>query len=153
MGLSIGLRFSGLWAASLNLSYLSGVFSQPATSFMLDYNDQQGTSQTAEYTTRGNGLYTSLAFHLPLSNMWQNKDYRIRSRIENSMSRGKAVERKGQVYAGGEIGALWRLFNTSNPAVGARPMEGRGVVPVLQFTHRDLRGIYAHRGAWCGPGG
>jgi len=48
------------------------------------------------------------------------------------------VERKGELYLGGEIGALWRLFYSSDPALGARPMEGRGI-----FRYANLHtGIY-----------
>jgi hypothetical protein len=138
VGLGIGLRIAGLWQASVNLSYFSGVLSKPASSFMLDYSDQQGNDYQAEYTTRGNGLYTTLSFHMPVSNIWQKRDYRIQARIENSSFKGKSVERKGEFYAGGELGALWRLFHTSNPAVGARPMEGRGL-----FRYANLHtGVY-----------
>ncbi|MFH0759058.1 MAG: hypothetical protein V2B15_17355 [Bacteroidota bacterium] len=139
MGLGIGLRFSGLWTASLNLSYLSGALGHSASSFALDYSDQQGIAHTAYYNTRGNGFHTTLSFHVPVSNLWQNRDYRIRSRIENSLYIGKSVERKGQFYAGGELGVLWRLFHISNPAVGARPMEKRGL-----FRYSNLHtGVYA----------
>ena len=139
LGLGIGFRFSGLWQASLNFSYLSGVLSKEAATASLDYTDQQGASYTATYSSPGNGFYSTLALNMPLSNLWQMRDYRIRSRIENSAWQGKAVERKGELYVGGEIGALWRLFYASNPAVGARPMQGRGL-----FSHANLHtGIYA----------
>jgi len=139
LGFAIGLRFSGLWTASINFSYQSGVLSKSADSYIMDYTDQQGSSHTADYTTKGNGLFSSLSFHMPVSNLWQNKDYRIRSRIENSLYKGKSVERKGQLYAGGELGVLWRLFHVTNPAVGARPMEGRGLFRYSNFH----TGIYA----------
>ena len=50
------------------------------------------------------------------------------------------MERKGQFYVGGEVGSLWRLFYSSNPALGARPMEGRGL-----FTYANL-----HTGGYIG---
>lgn len=140
IGIGVDLRFAGLWQASLNLSYLSGVLNAQSTSFTLDYTDQQGTSHSADYTNKGNGLYSTLSFHVPVSNIWQNRDYRIRARIENSVSDGKPVERKGQFYLGGEIGSLWRLFNTTNPAINARPMEGRGL-----FRYANL-----HTGGYVG---
>lgn len=139
LGLSVGLRFAGLWEASLNMSYLSGVLNQAVPSFGLDYSDGQGMDRTAVYESRGNGLFASLSFQVPVSNLWQNRDYRIRSRIENSLYEGKSVERKGSFYMGGELGALWRLFHTSNPALGARPMEGRGLFRYANFH----TGIYA----------
>lgn len=138
LGLSIGFRFSGLWQASLNLSYLSGVLNKSPASTTLDYSDQQGSSYDAVYSSQGNGFYSTLALNMPLSNVWQMRNYRIRSRIENSSWAGKAVERKGELYVGGEIGALWRLFYASNPAIGARPMQGRGL-----FQYANLHtGIY-----------
>jgi hypothetical protein len=140
VGAGLGLRIFGYWQASLNLSYLTGVFDAPSPSNILNYTDQQGNNYTAEYNSKGNGLFTTLSFHVPVSNIWQNKDYRIRARIENSVYEGKDVERKGQFYVGGEIGSLWRLFVTSNPALGARPMEGR--VP--------LRYANLHAGGYVG---
>ncbi|MFO7668699.1 MAG: hypothetical protein R6W31_03485 [Bacteroidales bacterium] len=139
MGMAIGLRFSGFWQVSFNVSYLSGALSKTSSAATLDYTDQQGSSYTARYSSAGDGIYSTLSLHMPVSNIWQNRDYRIRSRIENSAWKGKAVERKGELYAGGEIGALWRLFYSSDPALGARPMEGRGI-----FRYANLHtGIYA----------
>ncbi len=140
VGLGIGLRFSGLWQASMNLSYLTGVLNDAVASSTLDYNDGQGNDRTAIYDTKGNGLYSTLSFHMPVSNIWQNRDYRIRARIENSVSKGKPLERKGSYYAGIDLGSLWRLYHTSNPAIGARPMEGR-----VPFRYANFRG-----GAYAG---
>lgn len=138
LGMSIGLRFSGLWQASFNLSYLSGALNSSTSGALLDYTDQQGSSYSARYNSKGNGLYSTLAVNVPLSNLWQNRDYRIHSRVENSSWKGKSVKRKGELYLGGEIGALWRLFYSSDPALGARPMEGRGL-----FRYANLHtGIY-----------
>ncbi len=139
LGMSLGFRFSGGWQTSLNISYLTGVMNKSSASSTLDYTDQQGSAYTAVYSSMGRGFYTTLALNMPLSNIWQMRDYRIRSRIENSTWEGKSVERKGELYVGGEIGALWRLFYASNPAIGARPMEGRGL-----FSYANLHtGIYA----------
>lgn len=139
VGMSIGLRLSGLWQASINVSYLSGAFSKTGASANLEYSDQQGANYQAEYSSMGNGFYSTLALNMPLSNLWQNRDYRIRSRIENSTFKGKSLERKGELYVGGEVGALWRLFYASNPAMGPRPMTGRGL-----FSTANLHtGIYA----------
>lgn len=139
LGMSIGLRFWGLWQASVNVSYISGVLSKSAASATLDYTDQQGSAYSAQYSSMGKGIYSSMALNMPLSNLWQNRDYRIRARIESSAWEGKAVERKGELYVGGEVGALWRIFYTSDPALGARPMEDRGL-----FRYANLHtGIYA----------
>ncbi|MCP4314192.1 MAG: hypothetical protein GY790_23310 [Bacteroidetes bacterium] len=138
LGMSIGLRFSGLWQASFNFSYLSGVLSNTSSTASLAYTDQQGSSYTARYNSRSNGIYSTLSFNIPVSKIWQNRNYRIHSRIENSAYKGKSTERKGELYLGGEVGALWRLFYTSDPALGARPMEGRGL-----FRYANLHtGIY-----------
>ena len=138
LGIGVGLRFAGNWQASINLSYLSGTLSSSAASATVDYDDLQGNAYSAEYSSKGNGMYSTLSFHVPVSDIWQNRDYRIRSRIEDSAYDGKSVERKGQFYVGGEVGALWRLFYTSYPALGARPMEGRGL-----FKYANLHtGIY-----------
>ena len=139
MGLNLGFNVSGLWQVSLNLSYVSGVLNRTSSLASLDYTDMQGNSFNARYSSGGDAIYTTLAFNVPVSNLWQNRDYRIRSRIEHSIYEGKAVERKGELYAGGELAALWRLFYSSDPALGARPMEGRGL-----FRHANLHtGIYA----------
>ncbi len=123
-GIGLGLRFAGNWQASFNLSYLTG-FTDPLST-TLNYTGTDGNTQTASYSTKGNTIYTTLSFHIPVSNIWQLKDYRIRSRIENSTYVGKPNERKGQFYVGTEVGSLWRTFHYSSPAVGSRPMEGKG---------------------------
>lgn len=139
IGMGINLIFPGNWQATMNLSYMTALFDSPSDRYTLDYTNAAGNATSTSYTSKGNTLYTSLAFNIPLSNIWQNKNYRIRARIENSVFKGKPVERKGQIYVGGEIGALWRQFNSNNPAVNARPIEGRGI-----FRYSNLHtGIYA----------
>lgn len=139
IGMGVNLRFSNSWQASLNLSYMTAPFDSKSTRFNLDYIDSNGTTTSTTYTSKGNALYTTLALNIPVSNIWQNKDYRIRAHIENSVYKGKPVSRRGQVYLGGEIGSLWRSFNSTNPAVGARPMEERGI---LRYANLHT-GIYA----------
>jgi hypothetical protein len=131
LGVGLNLRFFGLWTASINLSYMAGIADQFTN--QLDYSGQGTTAGTATYTSAGNSLSTTLAFGIPLSNLWQNRDYRIRSRIENSVYQGKPVERKGRFYVGGEVGSLWRLFYATNPAIGARPMVERGIFRYANF--------------------
>jgi len=138
LGIGLNLRLHGYWQASLNLSYLAG-FTDPFST-TVDYSSDGSEPETATYSGRGNSLYTTLAFNLPLSNIWQNKDYRIRKRIEHSVYKGKPVDKKGQFYVGAELGSLWRQFNASNPAIGARPMEDRGI-----FRYANL-----HTGAYVG---
>jgi hypothetical protein len=141
VGVGLNLRIYGFWQASLNLSYLTG-FTEPFST-TVDYSSGGSELETAVYTGRGNSLYTTLAVNLPVSNIWQNKDYRIRKRIENStfqVRNAKPVEKKGQYYVGAELGSLWRQFNASNPAIGARPMEKRGI-----FRYANL-----HAGAYFG---
>lgn len=139
VGVGINLSLSGAWRASFNLSYMTALFDSPSNQFTLDYAGESGAPISTSYTSKGNSLYTTLAFNLPLSNVWQNKDYRVRARIENSVYKGKRVDKRGQVYLGGEIASLWRQFSSSNPAVGAIPMTDRGV-----FRYANLNtGIYA----------
>lgn len=139
VGMGLNIRFPNSWQASVNLSYLTGLQGTPASLFTLDYSDETGNNASTEYTSKGNTLLTTLALNIPVSNIWQNRDYRVRARIEHSVYKGKPVTRRGQVYLGGEAGSLWRLFNSSNPAVGARPLDGRGL-----FKYANLHtGIYA----------
>lgn len=138
VGVGLNLRFHGIWQASLNLSYMTG-FTDPLSA-TLDYQGQGGINHTATYSTKGNTLYTSLAFSMPVSNIWQLRDYRIRKRVEGSVYDGKPTDRKGQFYAGAELGSLWRQFNVSHPAVGARPLEDRGL-----FRYANL-----HAGGYAG---
>lgn len=138
IGMGVNLRFPNKWQASLSLSYMTGLLGSPSSQYYLDYNDGTGISST-EYTSKGNSLITSLALNIPVSNIWQNKDYRVRARIENSVYKGKAVTRRGQVYLGAELGSLWRSFSSTNPALGARPLEDRGI-----FRYANLHtGLYA----------
>ena len=137
VGAGLNLRFFGLWTASLNLSYMTG-FSDQFTN-QLDYSGQGAASGTATYSSAGSAFSTTLAFGIPVSNIWQNRDYRIRSRIENSVYKGKPVDRKGRFYAGGEAGSLWRLFYSTNPAIGARPMTDRGV---LRYANLHAGGYF-----------
>lgn len=137
-GIGLNLRFSGIWQASFNLSYLAGL--TDAVTATLSYAVAGAGMNSATYASKGNTIYSTLAFNIPVSNIWQNRDYRIRSRIENSVYDGKPTDRKGQIYLGGELGSLWRLFNITNPATGARPMTGRGL-----FTYANF-----HAGGYAG---
>ncbi len=137
VGIGLNLRIHGFWQASFNISYLAGLTDPLSTS--LDYSSD-GTTTTATYSSKGNSLQTTLALNVPFSNLWQNADYRKRKRIEKSIYVGKPTDRKGELYVGAELGSLWRLFNTANPAIGARPMEDRGM-----FKYANL-----HAGGYLG---
>jgi hypothetical protein len=139
LGMGLNFRFSNSWQTSLNISYMTALFDAPSMRYELTYTDPAGNSTETAYTSKGNAVYTTLALNMPLSNIWQNKDYRIRKRIENSIYKGKALEKRGQVYLGGELGLLWRSFSSNNPAVGPRPMEERGL---FQYANMHT-GIYA----------
>jgi hypothetical protein len=139
LGMGANFRFPNSWQLSLNISYMSAPFDSESTRFTLDYIDYQNNTASTTYTSKGNAFYSNLALNIPVSNIWQQKDYRIRKRIENSVYQGKGLERRGQVYLGGEAGLLWRSFTSNNPAIGPRPMEGRGF-----FRYANLHtGIYA----------
>lgn len=139
IGIGVNLRFSNSWQSSLSLSYMTSLTGSPSNRYSLNYTHGAGEAASTAYTTKGNTLITTLALNIPLSNIWQNRAYRVRSRIENSTFDGKAIERKGLIYFGAELGSLWRSFSGNNPAVGPRPMEGRGL-----FRYANLHtGIYA----------
>ena len=139
IGLGVNLRFSNSWQSSINLSYMTGLLGTPANRYSLDYSDGGARASTTEYTSKGNSLISTLALNIPVSNIWQQKSYRVRKRIENSVYDGKGLERRGQIYLGGELGALWRSFSSNNPAVGPRPMEESGL-----FRYSNLHaGLYA----------
>jgi hypothetical protein len=138
IGVGLNLRIHGFWQASLNISYLAGLSDPFSTS--LEYTADGTTSTTATYSSKGSSLQSTLAFNIPISNLWQNADYRKRKRIEKSIYVGKPTDRKGELYVGAELGSLWRLFNATNPAIGARPMEDRGM-----FKYANL-----HAGGYLG---
>jgi hypothetical protein len=139
VGMGVNMRFPNKWQVSVNLSYMTGLGGSPVSRYTLEYSDWQGNASSTEYTSKGNTLLTTMALNIPVSNIWQNRDYRIRARVENSVYKGKPVTRRGQVYLGGEIGPLWRSLNSTNPAIGPRPMEERGI-----FQYSNLHtGLYA----------
>ncbi len=123
IGLSVGLRFAGAWQGNLSLSYLKG-FSDPGGT-SIRYLLQDGSSGTVNYSSGGNLLYSSFSINMPISHIWQNRDFRIRKRIEQGSYEGKAVEKRGRFYLGAEGGSLWRSFFSNNPAIGARPMTNK----------------------------
>jgi len=141
VGMGLNVSISGFWRASLNLSYMTAVFDSPSTRQSLSYTDQNSHTSTIAYSSKGNSLYTTIAFNLPLSNIWQRRDYRIRKRIEGSIYEGKAVDRKGEFYLGSELGSLWRMFLSSDPAIGPRPLAEGGLFRYANF-HGGIYGGY-----------
>ena len=140
VGMGLNLRFSNSWQSSLTLSYLTSLTGKPSTRYTLHYSDGAANASTG-YTSKGNSLITTLALNIPVSNIWQNRSYRVRKRIENSTFDGKPIERKGIIYFGAELGSLWRSFYGNNPAVGPRPMEDRGLFRYANL-HTGLYGGY-----------
>lgn len=136
-GLSLGFRFPGYWQVGLNLTYSKG-FTEPLRS-ELSYVDQNNSSRSATYYSYGENFRTTINLLVPLSNTWQNRDQRLRSKIERAYGGGKQVKKGTEIYFGGEIGALWRLFQYSNPAIAPLPMDNRGI-----FKFANLKtGLYA----------
>jgi hypothetical protein len=138
VGIGFNLLIHGFWQASFNISYLAGLSDPLSTA--LEYTSDGSTSTMATYSSKGSSLQTTMALNVPFSNIWQNADYRKRKRIEKSVYVGKPTDKKGEFYVGAELGSLWRIFNATNPAIGARPMEDRGM-----FKYANL-----HAGGYLG---
>lgn len=136
-GFSLDFRFPKNWQVGLNLYYTIGL-SEPLVT-ELNYSDHNSESGTVSYNTNGDYMRLTMNLMLPLSNVWQERKQRLRNRIEKAYGGGKEVKEGMEIYFGGDIGALWRFFQYSNPAVAPRPLEGRGV-----FRYSNLKtGAYA----------
>lgn len=136
-GLSTAYIFDNNWKMSLSLAHYSGL--TEVSDSDITVNLSSGSSHTASYTIDGTRFQTNARLSMPLSNLWENKDLRIRKKIENSRWSGRSTIRpQNYIYFGGDVGALWRGFHTSNPAVGSRPITGKGI-----FRYSNLHtGIY-----------
>lgn len=137
-GLSASYIFENNWMLSLTMGHLSGL--NDLSSSDITVSTSGGTSYTASYTLNGTRFQSNARLSIPISNLWENKDLRIRKKIERSGWSGRSTIRpKNYIYAGGDVGALWRIFQTSNPAIGSRPITGKGI-----FRYSNLHtGIYA----------
>ncbi|MFC2129279.1 hypothetical protein ACFLQX_00710 [Bacteroidota bacterium] len=136
-GLSTEYTFENNWQVSLALSHFSGM--KEVSTSDIAVNVSSGLSHTAHYSMDGTRIQTTARLSIPVSNLWENKDLRIRKSIEKSRGSGRSTIRPQRyIYFGGDVGALWRGFRTSNPAVGSRPITAKGL-----FRYSNLHtGIY-----------
>jgi hypothetical protein len=136
-GLSTAYIFDNNWQMCLSLAHFSGL--KELSTSDITINRVAIIPHTASYTSDGTRFQTTARLSIPISNMWENKDLRIRKKIENSGWSGRSTIRpQNYIYFGGDVGALWRSFQTSNPAVGSRPITGKGI-----FRYSNLHtGIY-----------
>lgn len=136
-GASVDYLFENSWKVALEFTHFSGL--SDVFTADLDYSDGSA-SYASTYTMDGGRLQTTFNLYVPVSNIWNKRDLRIRTRIENNSWSGSGVRKKQSIYFGGDIGALWRQFRTSNPAIGPRPMSERGI-----FRYSNL-----HTGGYFG---
>jgi hypothetical protein len=135
-GVSADYRFSNNWQFSVHFSHFSGLREIRYTT--VDYTTSAGNTSQATYTHDGSRMQTTVSLGIPVSNLWENRDVRLHRRVTNSMGRGGSARNNSYIYFGGDLGALWRSFATSNPAIGARSMDG------VIFSYTNLHtGIYA----------
>jgi len=118
-------RFPNNWQLSFSVARFTGL--APVKNTTIDYSLNGGTSRQATYRNNGTRAQALFSLDIPVSNLWINKDYRAQRRIEHSSFRGKGVTKDHDFYFGADFGALWREFAASNPAIGASPMDHRGV--------------------------
>jgi hypothetical protein len=136
-GISADYRFSNNWQVAVHLSQYTGLREIRHTT--VDYITSAGNSAQAAYGHDGTRTQVTLNLGIPVSNLWENRDVRLHRKVENSLGRGGIARSNRYIYFGGDLGALWRAFSTSNPAIGARSMESPGI-----FRYANLRtGIYA----------
>jgi len=138
LGASADYLFRKNWKVALEVSHFSGL--SDVFTADLNYTTSDGGSYSSNYDIDGTRIQATFNLYVPVSNIWNNRDLRVRTRIEHSSWRGNDVRKQRSVYFGGDIGALWRMFRTSNPAIGPRPLEGRGI-----FRYSNL-----HTGGYFG---
>ena len=124
MGVSVDYRLPNNWQFSFNLSHFSGL--NEALHTTIDYQTSEGSTHQATYLNDGSRLETTFGLNIPVSNLWENKDLRTQRQIESGAVRNASARRLRYLYFGGDMGALWKSFSTSNPAVGPRPIDGKG---------------------------
>ena len=146
LGLMIDYRFESNWAVALSLTHQSGLSTVYET--RIAYTGEDGNQRDALYTSDGSRFFTTLGLQVPVSNIWHNRDIRIRRSIEQSRGAGKTVSRNRAIYFGGEFGGRWRRFGTNQAAVGARPMSGRGL---FRYAVMHTGGYAGYRfNSWLG---
>ncbi len=136
-GVSVNYRMNANWQVSLRVGYLRGL--RDVTAATVDYLSA-GTPLTATCRSDGSRWESAFSLHIPVSNLWENRDVRKHRRIEHSTEQRSFKREIRTLYFGGDIGALWRSFSTTNPAVGARPIDGKGV-----FRYANM-----HTGGYAG---
>ncbi len=137
-GISADYRFSNNWQLSLSFSSFSGLREIKSTE--IAYTQSGGSNFNTTYSNDGSRFQTTFGVQAPLSNLWEKKDYRLHKKIENAYGRGSSTRKYRYIYFGGDLGALWRSFSTVNPAIGPRPIDGKGI-----FRYSNL-----HTGALLG---
>lgn len=136
-GVSADYRFPNNWQLSLRFSHFSGL--REIKYATVDYTTSAGNTGQVIYVHDGTRMQTTFNLGIPVSNLWENRDQRLHRRVENSLGRGGTVRNNRYIYFGGNLGALWRSFSTSNPAIGAGSLESGGF-----FRYANLHtGIYA----------
>jgi hypothetical protein len=131
-GVAVDYRLQNNWQFSVTLSHYSGLKDVLHTT--IDYETNDGNLNQASYFSDGSRFETTFGLSIPVSNVWENKALRTQRKIERGAVRSATVRRVRYLYFGGDIGALWRSFSTSNPAIGPRPIDGKGI-----FRYSNLR--------------
>ena len=124
-GMSIDYRFYNYWQISWNIAYFKGL--SAIQEDHLVYESTSGNSLLATYAINGSRLQTTVSLHAPISNIWNDRYRRMHQRIEHSNGRGSDIRKKHYIYAGVDMGPVWRSFISTNPAIGAVPLSGKGV--------------------------
>jgi len=136
-GISADYRFPNNWQVAVQFSHFSGLRETMYTT--VDYTTSAANTSQATYAHDGSRMQATFNLGIPVSNLWENRDLRLHRRVENSVGSGGLARSNRYIYFGGDLAALWRSFSTSNPAIGARPMEGTGM-----FRYANLHtGIFA----------
>ena len=106
LGLMFDYRFENNWLVALSFAHQAGFSRLYET--RITYTGEDGNQREAAYTGEGSRFYTTLGLQVPVSNIWHNRDARIRASIEQSRGAGKTVTRNRAIYIGGEFGGRWR---------------------------------------------
>lgn len=139
-GVTFDYRLENNWQLSIVIAQLSG-FNEVKSS-LINY-EINNTGKQAVYTSDGSCLQTMLSLYIPVSNLWVNKDYRLRRHIENSIGRGSGVRKRNYIYFGGNVGALWRAFSANDPAVGPWPFSAKRILNYANL-HTGVYAGYLH---------
>jgi len=138
-GFSMDYRFPNNLQLSLNFSHFSSLSETKFTD--VNYTNSLGNNRTATYSSDGTRIQALFSLNIPVSNIWENEDRRLHRKIENTLGRGGMARNTRYIYFGGDIGAFRRSFATTNPAVGARPMDQRGV---FRYSNLAAGGIIGY---------